>query len=424
MEYEKTKRRHKVVMFFLVSIVFLSMFTGFGLIRFVRAADFYGVNISCYNETNVSQTINFDIFFTNLTGTETYDNTSMPTPSFFNYTIPNFPTNCYVRVKASNTSYAPRTITTYMDPTENKTLIYYMPPFSDTELYYIRVIDVLYEPIDDVTVNISKFIDGSYRLIGSKFTDPDGRASYYLIPNDEYRVTISKEGYHSKTETFTADPTDFGYNYPRTYFLRISNITQVNTSDLYRNIDWSLEPEKRYYESDEEIKVFFNITSSDSQLTSFALKAYYYDEGEWTEEYNEVNYTTSGGSLNCTIGDQEGRFKVEAYFTKIGFPEVEVSEEGSRIYFFGNLSVWFPELYENIPNWIMVVVLLVVAAAIMAFMFPFAGMGTGYVGLGILAFGFSLPMFEGIQMGGVGIWPILAISAFMYTMGLLLWSKI
>jgi len=422
MDYGKSKYRHKVIMFFLTCTLLFGMFTSFNLVYSVNAADYYGVNIECYNVSNIAQEVDFDIFFTNLSGTGTYDNTSQTSSSFYNYSTTNFPSNCHVRIKAENTSYAPRTITAYLDNSVNSSFIFYMPLFNDTYLYYIRVIDFLYDPIDDVKVNVSKYINGSFKLIASEFTDPDGRASFYLIPNDEYQVSLYKDGYHSKTETFTADPTDYGYNYPRTYSLRLSNVTQVDTTELFKNINYSLEPNGRYF--NHSIDVWYNITSSDSKLTSFKLKVYRVNGSTETLLFEDTNYTTSGGSINYTITNVSGKYKVEAYFTKTGFPEVKIAEEGSRYYFIGWGGLGFSPLAGQVPKWILFTILLIIAASVMAFMYPFAGLGTGYVGLGILAFGFSMPMFEGFEMGGIGVWAILTVAALMYTIGLLLWSRL
>jgi len=425
MEYNRSRIRHRLMIFFLVISLLASMFIAFDMVYLVKADSTEHITISCYNESNTSESIDFDIFFTNLSGTQAYDNSSMPTPSQINFSEleeNDGPLNTITKIKATNISYSPRTITYYLSTDSNSTLTFYLPYFNFTNLYYVRVVDYLNDPIDDVKVNMSKYINGSFQLIDSKYTNANGMASFYLIPNDEYQVSLYKSGYHSQVETFDADPTDFGYDIPLLYKLRETTIDIPDRDELYKNITWSLEPNGYYF--NHSFTVYFNITSYDGQLTSYQMDVFKENTSNatgWDLLYTNTSYDATGGSIDYLIENNTGKYKIRTFFTKDGFPEEEITP-GGIYYFIGWGGIGYSEMFNEIPSWVLFTILIIASACITAFILPYGGIGSGFVGIGVMILGLSV--LPEIVINGVNAWSIVTIMSLMYLVGLLLWSRI
>jgi len=58
----------------------------------------------------------------------------------------------------------------------------------------------------------------------------------------------------------------------------------------------------------------------------------------------------------------------------------------------------------------------------MAFLLPIAGVGTGYVGIGIIAVGLMLK--PDLAVAEISGWVIMVITALVYTLALFVWSRI
>jgi len=377
---------------------------------------FGAIRVECYNESNLSEGLPFDLLFSNEGGSQTYERDNCINPTWLDYTW--IPHNTTVSMTASSGTFRDRTITEYLTKYVWVHLIFYM---NHGTLYYVRVIDEIDFPIDDVYVEISRFLNGSYQTIESKFTDPYGMASFYLIPLTEYKGDFSKVGYNNLSETFDTDPYYYGYSYPIIFRLTFASVTPPDIGDIFDNIDWSLEPEKRYHNN--SFTIWYNISSADSQLEYFGMTVWYVNESTGTDDLlnDTKEWIAAGGSINYTVANVSGKYKVDCVFKKNGFQEIDVQEEGSRIYFIMWGALFNSEVFDTIPGLIFYIILIILAAAITAFIYPFAGTGSGYVTLGILAFGFVL---KPVTIGDVSCWAILAITAFIYTMGLMLWSRI
>jgi hypothetical protein len=66
---------------------------------------------------------------------------------------------------------------------------------------------------------------------------------------------------------------------------------------------------------------------------------------------------------------------------------------------------------------------LIIAAFVMAFALPMAGIGTGFIGIGILGFAMILKP-DLIMEDGTSGWVILTIVTLVYSLGVFIWSRI
>jgi len=86
-------------------------------------------------------------------------------------------------------------------------------------LYYIRVINVYSEPVNEVLVEIKRYINSTsgYDIITSDLTDANGYITVYLEPSINYKVTLSKTGYETVTNNYPPDPDYYGIVYPKEF---------------------------------------------------------------------------------------------------------------------------------------------------------------------------------------------------------------
>ena len=69
--------------------------------------------------------------------------------------------------------------------------------------YVIHVIDEVNDPVDDAKIEVKRLIDDSYVNILSVLTDGNGDATCYLIPDQHYKIVISKTNYVNETADWT-----------------------------------------------------------------------------------------------------------------------------------------------------------------------------------------------------------------------------
>ena len=133
------------------------------------------------------------------------------------------------------------------------------------------------------------------------------------------------------------------------------------------------------------------------------------------------NHTdANGGSISYTTPNVTGEYKVDLWFKKSGFNEYKIYQQGSLHYTIIYINKWI----QAIPSFVYYLVLIVIMIIVMGYCFATLGTGflTGYIGLGIMAFGLLLK--PDLNVNGFGEWSIWAITFVIYTMGLFLWSRL
>jgi len=91
---------------------------------------------------------------------------------------------------------------------DNTTVVqvsYYCSPDNFGAHYVVQVRDEIISAISDAYVTISTYINttDAYTTMLSDFTDGAGQIDVYLIPNTQYYVTITKDGYQNMTAFWT-----------------------------------------------------------------------------------------------------------------------------------------------------------------------------------------------------------------------------
>jgi len=304
---------------------------------------------------------------------------------------------------------------------------YGAPPIAQYGLLYVIYVKDYYgDPIQDAKIFFKKYINEteSFETVSSLYTDANGQVNLYLVPGTFYKVSIIKEYYQTEYSDFTPDPQDRA----RTFRMEEQEIETDRGEDVYYGITWTIDPDSHYQRGN--FTVYFNITSSNNALDWFRMTVSVYNSssGEWDQIYTETKTTASGGSISYAIEDVNisnitGKYKVSCWYKKDGFDPHEVIQTGSSIFYLEwggllGLAVW-----DTIPDWVYLLVVVIIMALVMAFILPVAGVGTGYIGIIILALALVLKP-DLTTASGVSGWAILFITAFVYTIALFIWSKI
>lgn len=94
-----------------------------------------------------------------------------------------------------------------------------------TNLYLLHVVDENNNPIEGVELDIMRHINNTvgFESIAIIFTGANGEVDVYLIPNQLYKIKLSKTGYETKYENYIPDPEYYGLYYPKTFQLIIES---------------------------------------------------------------------------------------------------------------------------------------------------------------------------------------------------------
>ena len=369
-------------------------------------------------------------------------------PYFVNVTSIPYGSNTLFTI--SNTSY--RTRNSYLDiyPNTFYYLIFYLPPIklngstveeNATALYNVRVIETIYTgyslsdiPVQNAKVTFKRYFNNTliYSNISTLLTDANGYVNIYLEPSVGYYATIDDTGYNTSTAFFTAFPPDqYGNTLEKTFrvYRQTSTGGIIDYTSMFKNIDFSLEPPGTRHSSG--FILYYNISSSDSQLEWYRMNVYYKPDGSstWTLLFTDNETNPSGGSISYTVANNTGEYSVECWFKKTGYNAIEIYNKGNMAYFIVKLNQWV----ASIPDDAYFIVMIILMMIGMGFCMLYFGTGviTGYVGLGIMAFMLSLhDITVDTGVGGLGTeimlngWVIFGITFLIYTALIFLWSRI
>lgn len=157
--------------------------------------------------------------------------------------------------------------------------------------------------IEDATVSVQKFINGSYILVASLTSDISGRVSFYYDENIKYRFTISASGY--QTRTFELNPIIFS-----SYNIWLTPLVSVEPTN---NDKFSLyfEPTEYVNNANNSIEYFF--TSPGGYFEVFGFNATYDTTTVANESLNAygARLTQNLEITGASVGD---RVKVIYYY--------------------------------------------------------------------------------------------------------------
>ena len=287
------------------------------------------LGLNCFNESNPSQAIGFDIEISNSDTSITYTASDLTNTHFIN--LDDIPFGDDTIFVISNSSYRQRVY--YYDLVANQFYNYtfYLPPVTTpvdpgsgddggnttaTILCLISVIDEMERSVPNATVNIKRYINttDSYENIAIQITDGNGEFTEWLIPNTLYRFEITKSGYIQMGSKFW---TPTALEYSKTFLLEFA---EVEDETIWTNINWSIEP--TVFDHWENFTMYFNISSNDNQLEWFSATAYYYNNitESWYILYTEsITTSSNGGSISYTTMNGTGKYGFQCKFKKLGY---------------------------------------------------------------------------------------------------------
>ena len=157
--------------------------------------DWYVVWISAYNETNGNALSSYSVFFTNEDGTDTYSEDSCSNPHLVN--VSDIPTGDDIALQVNATGYKTRVYYLDIEVTGVYYIDCYLSPSNTSELYLLQVLDELSNPLSDVKIKISRYINDSvgYEDVSIEYTDGNGQVTVYLTPEVFYKFNLTKTGY-------------------------------------------------------------------------------------------------------------------------------------------------------------------------------------------------------------------------------------
>lgn len=177
----------------------------------------YFVWINCYNESSGLAISDYNVFFTNPLGTQTFANDSCNNPFLINTT--DIPQGNDISLLVNAFGYYARTYVMDIVITGNYYINAYLVPIT-ASLYNLRVVETVetnYVPVDqaveDALVTVKRYINASagYQTVSSLLTDANGYVNLQLVPYVQYKVFLNKTGYENATSDYIpAPPNAFG----------------------------------------------------------------------------------------------------------------------------------------------------------------------------------------------------------------------
>jgi len=430
-----------------------SLYTGYGNDMMFYTGVTNGARISIYvdvyNESNGSQAIPFNIIIKNLNGSEVYSNLNQHGTTNINTTA--LSGNQTILIKVWSLGYRERIMLIQLHNNLSGHYTFYlpaetMPPGADPGggsgygpnasivplIYTVRVVETIRteysefdRPIAGAWVNIKRYINatGRFETMSILQTDTNGYINLYLIPSVLYLFNISATDYITSVADWNPTPPN-PYQPTELKIFRMTRTSHalqpVNVTYIMKNIIWSLAPQDLSQQG--PITFYFNITSTDNQLQWFRMEVSYFNQSlqTWVLLNSQNQSTSSGGSLTYTTANITGTYKVDVYLKKIGYNEYKIYETGNLHYTLYYLPIWIRQIPDFV--WYLIIVVLMIIVMGTCFTMLSTGLLTGYIGLGVFAFGLMLK--PGLTINGFGGWVIWAITFLIYTMGIFLWSRL
>jgi hypothetical protein len=302
----------------------------------------------------------------------------------------------------------------------------YLPVNTTSELYMITVVGDKNEygnspPIDHVFVTIKTYVacTGLYEVVTNLYTDAYGQCAMYLR-STQYKVIMEKTGYATASEDYIPEVSLRS----RTFKISLNPVDIEYRQHLFENIDYSITPLGQIHYG--SFTITYSITSSDNQLEWYSLTVTKYNATSnlWDTIYNSNQSNPGGGTLSFTVPNVTGRYAAEFWFKKIGYAPYKVIEMASILYSIQQVK----KALDSFPDYPYFIAILVIMAICMGFAMPYAGIGTGYVGLTIFAIALLLKPLSIVINGDTGqtidAWWIWSVSFLMYSAGIFLWSRL
>jgi hypothetical protein len=382
-----------------------------------------GLIVDAFSEDDCSQITGYSIIVSNEDGSDVYVLNNITGAIAINASL------CpqgEVSILVSKDGYRNRLYYLTIEPGLFYYINTYLPLNTTSELYMITVVGDKNEygnspPVEHALVTIKTYMNctGQYETITNLYTDASGQCDLYLR-STLYKVTMEKTGYYTNSEDYIPNVE----LRTRTFRLSVQPAGEEPIDYLFKNITYEIYPTGQIHYG--SFTIWWNITSSDNQLEWYSLEVTKYNSttGLWDQIFYQNDTNPGGGSINYTVANVTGRYAAEFWFKKIGFDPYKMIEIGSIQYSIEQIK----EALISIPDYAYFIAVLVIMALIMGFAMPYAGVGTGYIGLIIFAIALLLKPFSivvGHDPGDtVSGWWIWGVTFLMYSIGIFLWSRL
>lgn len=190
----------------------------------------------------------------------------------------------------AGTNYAPRFYSTGTQQYTNSTTntILYLLGTSSGITTSIQTVSTAQTPITGVDLLIERQISGIWTTIGQSTTDSSGLASFFVNPNFPIRVTGTKTGYTTTTQTIT--PTQGVY----TLIMQQIGVNGGAYNGTLEGMSWRISPPSGILSSATIQTFSVNITASLGNLQSCKIELFRAD----TEA--SLGSGTGTGAFNCS----------------------------------------------------------------------------------------------------------------------------
>lgn len=191
-----------------------------------------GLKVNCFDE-NTTAPLTFDIFMTNLPGTQTYNASGCTNTYTVDITVA--PNGDDILVYINSSGYVGRQY--YADMYVG--FWYFIDAYltDESELYVLSVIDELDNPVEEAEIQIKRYINETegYKNITVVLTDGNGYSPVHLIPGQLYKVVITKTGYDIEISDYIPSTT----TYAHTFRLKLTTPTQPTIYHFWDEIDFT-----------------------------------------------------------------------------------------------------------------------------------------------------------------------------------------
>ncbi len=271
--------------------------------------------------------------------------------------VANLPVENTITLTASSSDYSTRKYYVTLSSKSHRDIDIRLSNTSSSNLRTFTVKDDYLNNLDDVSLEVSKYENGSYVSVGTYTTDFSGQTEVYMSSANTYQVILTKTGYETKTISIT--PTSTSY----TIVLSETPTDFVNVADLF---SYKLEPKSSILNY---MNISFNITLSDpdGRIEFFGIKGYYNVSRCKSSSGNCISNITAGGSgtaviwidlwenisdsvtighwimIDRTPDDEEDDYYVWNRTFRLGADEIEASNYSVQNY--------FDRLSEDYPVW-------------------------------------------------------------------------
>lgn len=224
-----------------------------------------------------------------------------------------FNTNVTVHNNASidykSSTHPERTYSQTTDLTNNtEYVVLYLLSSADGQYVIFQAQDQYGTTINGATISIEKEFAGSWVFLGEDLTDSAGSATFFLNPDDNHRITVTKTGYTPYTSIIR--PTQSSYT------IVLSSGETSSTDFLWEGIRYNTYPKTGTILAPNTSYDFgFNVTGIIGNITGCKLTI---TNSSFHEIGSATGCTAYGGNINLNLGTGDNQKLFGNYYINFG----------------------------------------------------------------------------------------------------------